>query len=231
MSTDKTTNTPIIHDIIDILDFAFRLGIAALVVDPEVVRVGDVRHGIGERTEALRINAFADDAVLKRDVVAALREAEAIPASPFNTAMVENHVAAAGKIHGTFSLVAGNAFAETQVAHDDIFLSAERNGASVKRDTLARRRIAEDGNVAADGDVGFETNDATDIKSNCAMRLAHGVAKRICARIIERGNVKRFSAIAAGGKPAKTFRARKGKIGLRRCKLNDAQNGDGNEAW
>jgi len=71
------------------LDAALGLGIAALVVDPEIVAVGDVCHGIGERAEALRVNTFADDAVLKRDVVAATREAETIPAAPFDAAMVK----------------------------------------------------------------------------------------------------------------------------------------------
>src|ERR1035441_4600390 len=82
MSANQTAHAPVIDDVVDILNFSLGLRIAALVVDPKIVRVGDVGHGIGERAEALRVHALADDAVLKRDVVAALREAEAIPPAP-----------------------------------------------------------------------------------------------------------------------------------------------------
>src|ERR1035438_6402125 len=153
VSAHETTDAPVINHVVDVLNPALRLRIAALVVDPEIVRVRDVGHGIGKRAEALRVHAFADDAVLKRDVVAALREAEAIPAAPFDAAMIKNHLAAAGKIHGTFSLVPGNAFAEAQITHNDIFLSAERNGTAIKRDAVAGRGLALKREVAADGDV------------------------------------------------------------------------------
>jgi len=51
--------------------------------------------------------------------------------------MVKNHVAAAGEINGAFSPVAGDAFAEAQVADDDVVLSTEGNGTFVKRDAIA----------------------------------------------------------------------------------------------
>src|ERR1035441_3681423 len=124
MSADEAADSPVINDVVDILNAALRLGIAALVVDRDVVRVGDVGPGIGDRAEALRVHALADDAILEGDVVAALRETETIPTAPFDAAMIENHVAAVRKVHGTFALVAGNALAKTQVADDDVFLPA-----------------------------------------------------------------------------------------------------------
>ena len=157
MSADEAADAPVIDDVVDVLDAALGLGIAALVVDPEVVRVGDVGDGVGERAEALRVHALADDAVLKRDVVAAAREAEAIPAAPFDAAMVKNHVAAAGKIDGAFALVAGDAFAEAQVADDDVVFAAEGNRAAVKRDAVAGRGRPVEGDVAADGDDWIST--------------------------------------------------------------------------
>src|ERR1035437_6373057 len=153
VSAHETADTPVADHVVNLLNRSLRLWIAALVVDPKIVRVGDVRHGIGERTEALRVNALADDAVLKRDVVAALRDAETIPAAPLDAAMIKNHVTAVGKINGTFSLVALNAFAETQITHDDIALAAEGNGASVQHDAVAGRGLAGERDAAVDGDV------------------------------------------------------------------------------
>jgi len=67
--------------------------------------------------------------------------------------VIENNVAAAGKVHRTFAPVARDAFAKAQKAHDDIFLPAEGDGVPVKRDTLAGRGLALNREVAADGEV------------------------------------------------------------------------------
>ena len=131
MSADQAADSPVIDDIVDVLNFSLGFWIAALVVNPEIVRVGDVGHGIGERTKALRIHALSDDAILKCDVVAALGEAEAIPSAPFDAAMIEHHIAAAGKVNRAFTPVACDPFAETQVPDNDIFLAAEGYGTAV----------------------------------------------------------------------------------------------------
>lgn len=63
------------------------------------------------------------------------------------------------------------------------------------------------------------------------MRLAHGVAERICAGIAERGDVKNFAAAAAAGELAETFRAGKSEnlAGLRGNNLRGGQNGGGED--
>src|SRR6202000_1517114 len=113
--------------------------------DPEIVRIGDICHVIGQRAEALRVHALADDAVLKRDIVAPLREAEAIPASPFDAAMIKDHIATAGKIDRAFAFVAGDAFAKTHVTNDDILLSAKRRGSAINRNAIAGCGLTENG--------------------------------------------------------------------------------------
>ena len=220
VAAHEAADAPVVNHVVDILDAALRLGIAALVVDPEIVRVGDVRHGIGERTEPLRVHAFAYDAVLKREVVAALRDAQAIPAAPLNGAVIENHVAAAGKIHGTFAAIAADAFAETQVTHDDVLLAAERNGAAVKQDAITGRRLAEDGKVAGDGHVGLQPDDAADIKDDDAIWLADRVAEGAGTGIGQRRDVENFAAAPAAGELAEPFRAGKGErcVGLRQAR-------------
>src|SRR5881394_396934 len=103
MSADEATHAPVINNVVDILAVALGFGIAALAVDPEVMGVGDISHGIGKRAEALRIHTLANDAVLKSDFAAALCEPEAIPAPPLDAAMIKNHVTATGKIDGAFA--------------------------------------------------------------------------------------------------------------------------------
>lgn len=212
MSANQTADAPIADDVVDVLNRAFGLGIAALIVDPKIVRVSDVGRGIGERTEALRVNAFADDAVLESDVVAALRDAETIPASPFDAAMVKNHVAAAGKIDGTFSFVAFNAFAETQITNDDVARTAEGNGTSVKNNAVAGRRLAENGDVAADGNVRGKFDDAANVEDDEAFAFVDGIAERAGTGIVQVRDVINFTVTSAGGQGAKTFRAGKSQF-------------------
>ena len=83
MAAHQARHSPIIHHVVNVLDRPLRLRVAALVVYPKIMAVGDVAHRIRERTEPLRIDAFADDAILKRNVAAALREAETIPSPPW----------------------------------------------------------------------------------------------------------------------------------------------------
>ena len=124
------------------------------------------------------------------------REAEAIPAAPFDAAMIKNHVAAAGKIDGAFALVAGDAFAETQVADDDIVSPLKETRASVKCDALAGRVLPGKRDVAADGDVGLQPDDAADIENDDAMRFADGVAERAGAGIGQSCDVESLAAVA-----------------------------------
>ena len=56
--------------------------------------------------------------------------------------------------------------------------------------------------------IGFQPDDAADIEDDGAIGFAHRVAKGAGAGIVERGDVDRCAAGAAGGKPAETFRAR-----------------------
>jgi hypothetical protein len=53
-------------------------------------------------------------------------------------------------------------------------------------------------------------------KDHDAMRFADRIAERTCAGIVQRGDVKNFAAVAAGGELAEAFRAGKGtgRIGL-----------------
>lgn len=153
MSAHETADAPIVNHVVDILDAALGLGITALIIDPEVVRVSDVRHGIGKRSKPLRINAFTNNAILERNVVAASGEAQAIPTTPLDAAMIENHFRAAGKINRAFTFIATDSFPKSQVANNDVALTAERNRTAMEGDALARGGAAVERHVAADREI------------------------------------------------------------------------------
>ena len=44
MAADQASHAPVIDDIVDVLDRAFGFWIAAVIMNPEIVAEGDVRH-------------------------------------------------------------------------------------------------------------------------------------------------------------------------------------------
>ena len=69
--------------------------------------------------------------------------------------MIKNHRVAAGETHGTFAFVAGNAFAEAQVAGNDIMAAAKRNRAAINHHAIPRGRLPGQRNIAAHRQIGF----------------------------------------------------------------------------
>ena len=163
--------------------------------------------------------------------MAVFGEAEAIPAAPFDGAMIKNHVVAAGEVDGAFALVAGDALAETQVADDDVMAAAEGGGTAVEHDAVAGRSLAGQGEMIIHRDIGFQPDDAADVKDHEAVGPADGVAKRAGAGIGQRGDVNDLAGIAAGGELAETFGPGKceGRGGLRQRRGQAQTEQDGNQ--
>src|SRR4051812_14709445 len=169
VSASQAGDAPVVDDVVDVLNRSLGLWVAALVVDPQVAGDGDIGDGIDEGAEALRVDRFADDAVLYGHVVRALRDAHAIPAAPLDRAVVEDDVARAGHVDRAFTLVAVDAFSHTQVTNDDVVGSTERKRAVVQANALARRGLAGDGDVAGARDVRFELDHAADVEDDDAI--------------------------------------------------------------
>src|ERR1043166_3886485 len=89
MATHQTGDSPIINDVVDVLDRALRFRISAVIVNPKIVAERHIVNGIHESAESLRIYRFANNAVLDCDVVAALSEAETIPTSPLDRDVID----------------------------------------------------------------------------------------------------------------------------------------------
>ena len=115
-------------------------------------------------------------------------------------------------------LVARDALAESQVADNQVVLAAKGNGAAVKHDAVAGRGLPGQGEIAADGDIGFQADDAADIEHDDAMGFAHSIAEGTGTGIGQGGDVNDFAAASAGGELAEAFRARKGQRWLARLR-------------
>ncbi len=162
---------PVVDEVVDVLDGGFDCGIAALVVEPEVVGEGDAFDGVYEGAEALGVDGGADDTVFDGDVVAAFGEAHGVPAAPLDGAVVEDDVVDGCHVNGAFARVAVDALAEAEVADDDVVMVGEGSGAVVEADALTGGGLAEDGGVVGDVDVGLEGDDAREVKDDGAVGL------------------------------------------------------------
>ena len=92
MPAAQTGLAPVIHDIVDVLNRALDLGIAAFVAHPKVVAQRHIGHRIDQRTEALRMHPLGHEAILHGDVVALHGDAQVVPAPPLDRAMVDDDV-------------------------------------------------------------------------------------------------------------------------------------------
>jgi len=168
---------PIVDHIADVLAVGLILGIAALIIDEKVVMERHVAGGIEQKAESLRGYAFANDAILHRDLGSAARELHAIPPPPFHRAMVDDDVGASRTLQGTLALAARHVFPKPNVADDDVAFLAQRSAKTGDGYAGGRGGGAIDGGVAFDGKFRFELDDARDLEVNLAAFGADGVAK------------------------------------------------------
>ena len=208
----QADHAPVVNHIIDILNLPLRLGVAALVVDEQVVAEGHA-VALAEAAEALRIDAFADDAVLDGEIGAGV-EVHRVPAAPLDGDVIEDDVVAVGEVDGAFLILAGGeALAETNVAEDQVMRGGQGNLGAYGADAGAGRGAAVDGDVAENVEWRFEGDVAADIEDDRAMFLTHGLAQRPWAVIVEIGDMDGLAASAARGVGAEAFSAQKGQCG------------------
>src|ERR1700678_4241091 len=104
VSAHVTGDSPVINHVVDVLHRSLGFGIAALVIDPKVMREGDI-VALAKAAESLGINPFADQAILERDILG-FGEPDAIPSAPFDGNMIDYDVLAIADSERCFALTA-----------------------------------------------------------------------------------------------------------------------------
>lgn len=136
----------VVDDGIDHLRIAFHFWVSAVVVNPQTVADGPVAGAVGDGSEAPRVDALRDDAVLPSDIVSVF-DVNIIPPSPRDGAMVENHVF--GIVHGeclcVFSHVDGSS--HTDIPEDDVLTVAYEHSVAIDGDALSRSSLSEHGDI------------------------------------------------------------------------------------
>ena len=202
----------VIDHIIIILQIALHLRVAALVVGPEAVVDGPVACAVGDRAKALWLNAFRVDAILPGHVVGIL-DVDIVPRTPRHRAVVHDEVLALVQRQRTLAAVHTLAATHTDVAHDDILRLRGDDTATIDGDALAWCRLSGNGDVAGNGDaLARDVDDTTHIEHHKAVRLAHGIGQRACARRVQVRHMHHLTATAARCVGAISLGTRKGQL-------------------
>ena len=194
---------PVVHDVVHVLVDALHLEVAGTVIHKQQAVERDV---VGLHQSARRVGhqSLAHYRVLQRDVrrrraLVVPVDAEVLVLSPREGAVVEDHVLPVADAGGVLVLRAHGAHAEAHVAADEVVGGREAHAVAIDGDTLAGSRLPGHVEVLGEGDARVDADDAADIEDDDAVGLAHGVAQRPGARVVEVGHVIHLASAPAGG--------------------------------
>src|SRR6478752_9435575 len=130
--------------------------------------------------------------------------------------MIEDHLAGLVEAERVVGVALGVATGpHADVAHDDVRAVGERDFSAFEADAAAGRALAGDREIALRVHGGFQLYVAADIEDDDAVTLAHGVAKRAGARVVQARDVIDLAVAAAGRVPGKALSAGERDIGRR----------------
>ena len=184
----------IVHHIVVILHVALHLGVAALVVSPQAVMNRPVSCSVSNRAKALRLDALRIDAILPRDVVS-IFDVHIVPRSPRHRTVVHDKVLAFVQCERTLAAVHALAASHADISHNDVLGLRGDDAPAVNGDSLSGCSLSRNGDIAGNGDaLARDVDDTAHVKYYKAVRLAHGIGQRACARSIQVGYVHHRAA-------------------------------------
>ena len=144
--------------------------------------------------------------------------------------MVEDHVRAVGYSGSILTRSAVLAHAELHVAHDDVVGTGESHPVAIDDDSLARGSLASHIEVGGEVHSRLDVDYTAHIEDHDAVGLAHGVAQRTTARVVEVGHVIDGACAATCGVASPAFSARESELLLAKstlaCQQGQQEDGD-----
>ena len=194
----------IVEDIVykDVVNLVQRIAIVG--VDKSIViPCPSAIHRFNMRTELLA-NGICNQRILHGNTRHAVifvvgTSAKVIPGRKFHRAMIHNHVLSIVKVQ-TVIFFGGGIFTRpnAQIANDDVTLLAGTEFAAMNSDALAGSRLPRNRDITLDRNRRLDVDNATHIKNNNAVALAHRIAERTHTVIVQVRHVVNTAAATTG---------------------------------